>query len=97
MIQGFITEKELVRVVTQLRLRIKCPDKCKNYNIVQSQWTLAVYKNTRGSNYGSQEVKDSKSNRTNNLGSRGQIKNLSRKRHLSGLYSRINGLKKELI
>ena len=63
----------------QLYLHIKHPDKCKNYSIVQSQWTLAVYKNTKGSNYRSQGVKDFKGNKTNSLGSRGQVKDFSKK------------------
>ena len=71
MTQGSIRERELVRVVMQLYLRTERPDKCKNYNTAQSQWTLVVYKNTRGSNYGSLKVKDSKGNRTSSLGSKG--------------------------
>ena len=90
-------EREPVKVITQLHLHTKHPNKCKNYSIVQSQWTLVVYKNTKGSNYRSQGVKDSKGNKTNSLGSRGQTKDLSRRRHLSGLHSRTNSIKKELI
>ena len=56
-----------------------------------------VYKNTRGSNYRSYTIKDFKGKEINSLGSRGQTKDLNRRRYLSGLYSRINGLKKELI
>jgi hypothetical protein len=63
----------------------------------QSQQTLVVYKNTKRNNYGSYELKDFKGKGTNNQESRGQTKDLSRKRHLSGLYNRISGLKKELI
>ena len=65
--------------------------------MVQSQWILVVYKNTEKSNYRSQGIKGFKGNRTNSLGSRGQTKNLSRRRYLSGLYSRISGIRKELI
>ena len=38
------------------------------------------------------EIRDSK-NRISNIGSRGQTKNLKRRRCLSGLYSNSNGLK----
>ena len=65
--------------------------------MAQSQWTLAVYKNTRGSNYRSQRVKDFKGNRINSLESRGQTKDLSRRRYLSGFHSRINSIRKELV
>ena len=65
--------------------------------MVQRQWTLAVYKNTKGSNYRSYRVKDAKGNRTNNLRSRGQIKDFSRRRYLNGLHSRINSIRKELV
>ena len=44
-------ELRILRVITQLRLYTERPDKYKNYNIVQSQWTLAVQENTKGSNY----------------------------------------------
>ena len=53
--------------------------------MAQSQWTLIVYKNTKGNNHKGYKVKDFKG------------KNLSRKRCLNGLYSKINGLKKEFI
>ena len=32
----------------------------------QSQWTLAIHKNTKGNNYGSYKVKDFKGNKTSN-------------------------------
>ena len=38
-------------------------------------------------------IKDFKSSRTNSIGSKGQTKNLKRKRRLSGLYSNSNSLK----
>ena len=56
-----------------------------------------VYKNTERSNYRSYGVKDSKGNRTSSLRSRGQTKDFNKKRYLSGLYSRINSIRKELI
>ena len=56
-----------------------------------------VYKNTKGNNYGSYKVKIFKSKETSSLGSRGQTKNLSRRRYLSKLYSRTSGLRKEFI
>ena len=34
--------------------------------MVQSQWTLAVYKNTKGNNYRGYKVKDFKDKETNN-------------------------------
>ena len=34
--------------------------------MVQSQWTLVVYKNTKGSNYRGYMVKDFKGKKTNN-------------------------------
>ena len=34
--------------------------------MVQSQWTLVVYKNTKGNNYRGYKVKDLKGKRTNN-------------------------------
>ena len=64
---------------------------------VQSQQTLVVYKNTKRNNYRGYKVKDLKSKRTNSQGSKGQTKNLSRRRYLSGLYNKTSGLKKELI
>ena len=33
--------------------------------MAQSQWTLVVYKNTKGSNYGGYKVKDLKGKETN--------------------------------
>ena len=56
-----------------------------------------VYKNTKRSNYRGYKVKDFKSKGTNSQGSKGQTKNLSKRKYLSGLYNRINGLRKELI
>ena len=38
-------------------------------------------------------MKNSIDNKTNNIESRGQTKNLSKKRYLSGLYSSSNNLK----
>ena len=38
-------------------------------------------------------IKDSKGNRISNIGSRGQTKNFSKKRRLSGLCSNSNSLK----
>ena len=63
----------------------------------QSQWTLAVHKNTKGSNYKSHKVKDFKGKKTNSQESIGQTKNLSKRRYLSGLYNKINSLTKEFI
>ena len=65
--------------------------------MVQSQQTLAVYKNTEGNNYRGYKVKDFKGKKTNNQGNRGQIKDFSRRRYLNGLYSRTNSLRKEFI
>ena len=39
------------------------------------------------------KIKDFKNSRTNSIGSKGQTKNLKKKRHLSGLYSNNNNLK----
>ena len=39
------------------------------------------------------EIRDFKSNKTNSIKSKGQTKNLKKKRYLSGLYSNSNGLK----
>ena len=55
-----------------------------------------AYKNTKGSNYGSQRVKDPKGNRTSSLGSRGQTKDFNKRKCLSKLHSKINSIKKEL-
>ena len=38
-------------------------------------------------------IRDFKSSKTNNIGSKSQTKNFKRKRYLSGLYSNSNGLK----
>ena len=62
-----------------------------------SQQTLVKQENTEGNNYGSQKIKDFKGNRTNSLGSKGQIKNFSRKRYLSGLYNRTSSIRKEFV
>ena len=55
------------------------------------------YKNTKGNNYRGYKVKDFINNKTNSLGSIGQIKDFSRRRYLSGLYSRTSSLKKEFV
>ena len=62
----------------------------------QSQQNLVEYKNTKKSNYRSYGVKDFKGKKTNNLESKGRTKNLSKRRRLSGLYNKINSLRKEL-
>ena len=56
-----------------------------------------VYKNTKENNYKSQKIKNSKGNRINNLGSKGQTKDFSKRRHLSKLRNRISNLRKKLI
>ena len=78
-------------------LYIKHYNKYRNYNTVQSQWTLTVYKNIKGCNYGSYKVKDLKDKETTNLGNKGQTKDFNRKRHLSGLHSRTNSIRKKLV
>ena len=57
--------KELIRVAVSLYLYIEYYNKYKNYGIVQSQWTLVVYKNTKGSNHKSHKIKDFKGKETN--------------------------------
>ena len=63
--------------------------------IVLQEYARAA-KNTKRSNYRGYKVKDFKDKGTNSQGSIGQTKNFSRRRHLSGLYNRINNLRKEL-
>ena len=45
---------------------IEYHNKYRNYGIVQSQQTLAVYKNIKGSNYRGYKIKDFKGKKTNN-------------------------------
>ena len=56
----FSKEKEPIRVVIRLYLYIEYYNKYRNYSMAQSQWTLAVHKNTKKSNHGSHKVKDFK-------------------------------------
>ena len=65
LIIGFSKGKELIRVAVSLHLCIEHYNKYKNYSIAQSQWTLAVYKNTEESNYRGYKVKDLKGKETN--------------------------------
>ena len=57
-------------------------------------WTLAQLKSYKKSNYRRPEIKDFKDIRINSLKSKGQTKDLNRKRYLNKLYSKINRLKK---
>ena len=50
-------------------------------------------KSYKGNTKASLRIRDFKGSRTNSTGSRGQIKDLKRKRCLSGLYSNSNSLK----
>ena len=65
MTTGFSKGKELIRVIVSLYLYIEYYNKYKNYTIVQSQWTLVVYKNIKGNNYRGYKVKGFKGKETN--------------------------------
>ena len=67
--------------------------KYRNYSTVQSQWTLARLKSHEKNTKVSLEIRDFKGSRTNSIGSKGQTKNLQKRRHLNGLYSNNNSLK----
>ena len=54
------------------------------------------YKNTKGNNYRSQRIKDFKGNKINSLRSKGQTKDLSKRRYLSRFYNRTSSIRKEL-
>ena len=54
-------------------------------------------KRTERSNYRSYRIKDCKGNKTNNLRSRGQTKDVNKRKYLRGLYNRTSGIKKKLI
>ena len=51
---------------------------------------LESYKKNTKANLG---IKDFKSSKTNNIGSKSRSKDFKKKRHLSGLYSNSNSLK----
>ena len=97
MIIGFSKGKKPIRVVVSLYLYIEYYNKYKNYGMAQSQWTLAVHKNTKGSNHRGHKIKDFKSKETDSQGNRGRTKDLSRKRRLSRLHNRTDSSRKEFI
>ena len=49
---------------------------------MELKWTLVVYKNTKGSNHRDYRIKDFKGKRINSLESKGQTKDLSKRRYL---------------
>ena len=50
-------------------------------------------KSHKGNTKASLRIRDFKGSKTNSIGSKGQTKNLKKKRRLSGLYSNNNSLK----